>query len=101
MFNPEYYIGSYRKPDGALTTTKYTDEDSASASAALQGEHHFWERRPLYCVPVPHEAPWSADRVDQQHPSAIPSTPSGARPLIAAPTVLSVSRVLRGIAPLH
>jgi hypothetical protein len=88
MFNPEYYIGSYRQPDGTLTTTKYTDDDSASV--ALQGEHHFWERRPLYCVPVPNEATWSADRVDLEHPSTIPGTPTGSQPaaVLARPSCI-------------
>ncbi|KAJ7566570.1 hypothetical protein O6H91_02G109100 [Diphasiastrum complanatum] len=55
MFDVEYYIGAYK--DGAKwLTTKYTDV--ASVPVELENDKQIWDRRILYCVPVPGENTW-------------------------------------------
>jgi len=57
MYEPEYYAGAYRdKATGAWMTTKYTE---APAPCVDIGEDSvLFERRVMYCVPVPAEREW-------------------------------------------
>lgn len=55
MLNVEYYIGAYK--DGELwRTNKYSD--AAALPPSAEATMQIWERRPLYCVPVPGENDW-------------------------------------------
>ncbi|KAH7443769.1 hypothetical protein KP509_02G050200 [Ceratopteris richardii] len=58
MFNSEYYIGAYKDGD-AWRTTKYSDV--AAVPSCSESSMKIWERRPLYCVPVPGENLWVKD----------------------------------------
>ena len=65
MYEPEYYIGAYvRKGDSEWTTTKYCEHIDVKGTIAQRA---LFERRVLYCVPVPGEQPWvgEAERVDE------------------------------------
>lgn len=55
MFNIEYYIGAYKEGD-TWHTNKYSDV--AVLPPCVEASMQIWERRPLYCVPVPGENPW-------------------------------------------
>eukprot|EP00249_Psilotum_nudum_P000776 c12897_g1_i1 orf=82-1905(+) len=58
MFNVEYYVGAFK--DGATwRTNKYTD--IATVPIISESEMQVWDRRPLYCVPVPGENSWVKD----------------------------------------
>jgi len=77
MYNPEYYVGAYRDAGGRWRTTKYTED---LGPADLAGTHSpadskIWERRVLYCVPVPGESAW-VRRLDGAGVGAPPSTPA-------------------------
>ena len=72
MYNPEYYVGAYREEGAngpAWRTTKYTEDPGPGPSPGAEvagqsgGPHDpssvkIWERRVLYCVPVPGESEW-------------------------------------------
>ncbi|CAK9260337.1 unnamed protein product [Sphagnum jensenii] len=55
MFDVEYYIGAY-KEGGDWHTTKYMDV--ADVPTGQDTEPQMWDRRLLYCVPVPGENEW-------------------------------------------
>lgn len=55
MFNVEYYIGAY-KDGGIWRTNKYSD--AAVLPPCAETDMQIWDRRPLYCVPVPGENLW-------------------------------------------
>eukprot|EP00897_Mesotaenium_endlicherianum_P000995 jgi/Mesen1/10897/ME000095S10230 len=55
MFNAEYYLGAYKEGD-TWHTTKY--QDMADIPLGSQSDTKVWDRRPLYCVPVPGESEW-------------------------------------------
>eukprot|EP00250_Pteridium_aquilinum_P012999 c21070_g1_i1 orf=136-1962(+) len=55
MFNVEYYIGAYKDGD-VWRTTKYSD--AAALPRCTEATMQIWDRRPLYCIPVPGENLW-------------------------------------------
>lgn len=57
MANPEYYQGALKFPDGKWVTTKYGDAEGMDVHSAVDAK--VWERRPLYCVPIPGQSAWS------------------------------------------
>lgn len=64
MYEPEYYVGAYvEEGENEWKTTKYCEH--VDLSGAIRDTALF-ERRVLYCVPVPGEQPWvgEAERVD-------------------------------------
>ncbi|MEW5299904.1 MAG: hypothetical protein WDW38_002727 [Sanguina aurantia] len=79
MLNPEYYQGAVRDPaSGIWRTSKYGDLQlpgslgsaaGAGAAAAEASGYKLWERRPLYCIPVPGQSGWA-------QPGPAPSPPS-------------------------
>ncbi|ERN05393.1 mini-chromosome maintenance complex-binding protein isoform X1 [Amborella trichopoda] len=55
MFDDEYYVGAFK--DGSTwRTNKYTDVSSLPMGPS--SEMHLWDRRLLYCVPVPGQNSW-------------------------------------------
>jgi hypothetical protein len=57
MYEPEYYVGAYRdKSTGAWMTTKYTEAPAAGVD--IGDDSALFERRVMYCVPVPAEREW-------------------------------------------
>lgn len=56
MYDPEYYVGAWRVPEGAWVTCKYADDACVPPGA----ETVLWERRVFRLVPVPGEAGWAA-----------------------------------------
>ena len=75
MYNPEYYIGAYKQSGmDKWVTTKYTDDGPTLADA----ETSIWERRVLYCVPVPGESGWARGMQDAAGAGRAPELlPSG------------------------
>ncbi|GFH10776.1 uncharacterized protein HaLaN_06152 [Haematococcus lacustris] len=57
MGNPEYYYGAVQGEDGVWLTTKYHGDTSSFNLAQCAGSC-IWERRPVFCVPVPGLSPW-------------------------------------------
>ncbi|XP_026412288.1 mini-chromosome maintenance complex-binding protein-like [Papaver somniferum] len=55
MLGNELYVGAY-KDESTWRTNKYTDVASFPMSSS--SEMSMWERRLLYCVPVPGQSPW-------------------------------------------
>jgi hypothetical protein len=55
MFDIEYYIGAY-KEQGVWHTSKYMD--TADVPSGPEAEPQMWDRRLLYCVPIPGENAW-------------------------------------------
>jgi hypothetical protein len=55
MYNPEYYVGAYKDKStgGRWRTTKFTEKIGAGAEPDDSAERKIWERRVLYCVPIP------------------------------------------------
>ena len=92
MYNPEYYVGAYREEGAngpAWRTTKYTEDPGPGPSPGAEvagqsgGPHDpssvkIWERRVLYCVPVPGESEW-VRVADGAGAGAPPRTPAKAR----------------------
>ena len=83
MYNPEYYVGAYkdRSTGGRWRTTKFTERISGGNSVNTgesqpddSAERVIWERRVLYCVPIPGESSW-VRRLDGAVASAPPPTP--------------------------
>ena len=83
MYNPEYYVGAYkdRSTGGKWRTTKFTERISGGNSVNTgesqpddSAERVIWERRVLYCVPIPGESSW-VRRLDGAVASAPPPTP--------------------------
>ncbi len=72
MLNPEFFVGAYQRADGSWQHTSYSDTPPADFGEAAATR--ICERRPLYCVPIPCEAPWAAARWRGQPPE--PQTPS-------------------------
>ena len=69
MANPEYYHGAVKQRDGTWVTTKYGDAGGVDLESAADSK--VWERRPLYCCPVPGMADWCT-------PAATPAAPASA-----------------------
>ncbi|KAL3690422.1 hypothetical protein R1sor_016731 [Riccia sorocarpa] len=57
MFENEFYVGCYKSGEG-LRTTKYTDSVTPDFCRPGRDSVELWERRILYCVPVPGENQW-------------------------------------------
>ena len=75
MPNPEYFLGAFKRAaDGAWRTTAFCDAPPRDLEGAV--ETAVWERRPLYCVPVPSDGAWAEARWTGQPPE--PQTPSAA-----------------------
>ena len=89
MYNPEYYVGAYRDntTGGKWKTTKFTEDLGPADDVAAMGQGHnnqyqqpqpperkIWERRVLYCVPLPGESAW-VRRLDGAGVGAPPQTP--------------------------
>ena len=76
MYNPEYYVGAYKDKStgGRWRTTKFTEKIGAGAEPDDSAERKIWERRVLYCVPIPGESSW-VRRLDGAVASAPPPTP--------------------------
>ncbi|XP_022939853.1 mini-chromosome maintenance complex-binding protein-like [Cucurbita moschata] len=56
MLGNEFYVGAYK--DGTTwKTTKYTD--SSQCPTGVSPDMRIWERRLLYCVPVPGQNSWT------------------------------------------
>lgn len=73
MYEPEYYVGAYEMDEknkgagGTWITTKFKE------SIDVRGEIRdtvLFERRVLYCVPVPGEQPWVGAQVNNRGDSA-------------------------------
>ena len=75
MYNPEYYVGAYRDAGGRWRTTKYSEDLGPSDGPGQPADRKIWERRVLYCVPVPGESAW-VRRLDGAGVGAPPSTPA-------------------------
>ena len=78
MYNPEYYVGAYRDAGGRWRTTKYTEDlgpEDLGPGTHSPADSKIWERRVLYCVPVPGESAW-VRRLDGAGVGAAPSTPA-------------------------
>ena len=78
MYNPEYYVGAYRDAGGRWRTTKYTEDlgpEDLGPGTHSPADSKIWERRVLYCVPVPGESAW-VRRLDGAGVGAPPSTPA-------------------------
>jgi hypothetical protein len=75
MYNPEYYVGAYRDAGGRWRTTKYTEDLGPADAPGQPADRKIWERRVLYCVPVPGESAW-VRRLDGAGVGAPPSTPA-------------------------
>ena len=58
MYEPEYYVGAYIGSDGTWLTTKYGEHQGAIVDGC---ETVLFERRVIYCVPVPGERGWVRD----------------------------------------
>jgi hypothetical protein len=76
MLDPEYHIASFTRPDGSTGITLYDDTPPVDLEQATQT--NIWERRPLYCTPVPAESAWARAKWAGQ--PVEPSTP-GRSPL--------------------
>ncbi|KAL2610591.1 hypothetical protein R1flu_029164 [Riccia fluitans] len=57
MFENEFYVGCYKSGEN-LRTTKYTDSITLDFCTPGRDSVELWERRILYCVPVPGENQW-------------------------------------------
>ena len=76
MYNPEYYVGAYKDASGRWRTTKYTEDlGPADFPGQQPADRKIWERRVLYCVPLPGESAW-VRRLDGAGVGAPPSTPA-------------------------
>jgi hypothetical protein len=77
MYNPEYYVGAYRDASagGRWRTTKYTEDLGPEDDRDGPCDRKIWERRVLYCVPLPGESAW-VRRLDGAGAGAPPRTPS-------------------------
>jgi|TARA_B110000967_G_scaffold160242_1_gene166073 hypothetical protein len=76
MYNPEYYVGSYRDTGGRWITTKYSEDLGPSdAESQVPTDRKIWERRVLYCVPLPGESAW-VRRLDGAGVGIPPRTPT-------------------------
>jgi len=53
MYEPEYYVGAFTANDGSWVTTKYEEHQGSIGSETV-----LFERRVVYCVPVPGERSW-------------------------------------------
>ena len=63
MWNPEYYVGSYKDPStGSWKQTHYMD----CAAVPENTETQLMERKPLVCISVPGEARWCAAPEEEQ-----------------------------------
>lgn len=79
MYEPEYYVGAYVKEgENEWNTTKYCEH--IEVSGAIRDTALF-ERRVLYCVPVPGEQPWvvEADRVNDDSETCDDDSHRGAK----------------------
>jgi hypothetical protein len=64
MYEPEYYVGAYERANGdekTWVTTKYAESTMDDVNGGI-GESVLFERRVLYCVPVPGERRWVGER---------------------------------------
>ena len=75
MYNPEYYVGAYRDAGGRWRTTKYSEDLGPADGPGQPADRKIWERRVLYCVPVPGESAW-VRRLDGAGFGVPPSTPA-------------------------
>ena len=83
MPDPEYFLGAYSEAgDSAWQTTAFSDVAVPDGS----GHRAIWERKPLFCVPVP----------GQDMPKATPGAP-GINSLILVTCSLAFSHVAQGI----
>ncbi|GAQ93090.1 hypothetical protein KFL_012920010 [Klebsormidium nitens] len=58
MFDPEYYVGAFKEtPSSTWHTTKYTDVYDVPIASGPDAQ--VWERKLLYCVPIPGQSDWS------------------------------------------
>jgi hypothetical protein len=73
MYNPEFYVGAYKDETtlGRWKTTKYTEEVEPVLGRGSSREQKIWERRILYCVPIPGESVWLR-RLDSKRDSVYP-----------------------------
>ena len=73
MYNPEFYVGAYKDETtlGRWKTTKYTEEVEPVLCRGSSREQKIWERRILYCVPIPGESVWLR-RLDSKRDSVYP-----------------------------
>lgn len=60
MLENEFFIGCYKNGE-SIRTTKYTDSVSPDFCTPGRDSVELWERRILYCVPVPGENHWVKD----------------------------------------
>ncbi|KAI5074125.1 hypothetical protein GOP47_0010086 [Adiantum capillus-veneris] len=72
MFNVDYYVGAYKDGD-VWRTTKYSDV--AVVPPCSEANMRIWDRRPLYCVPVPGENLWVKNAFNLRD-SQIPVSPA-------------------------
>lgn len=68
MFDVEYYIGAY-KDQGVWHTSKYMDV--ADVPSGSEAEAQMWDRRVLYCVPIPGENSWVKESCAAQRTAAL------------------------------
>ncbi|KAL8148561.1 mini-chromosome maintenance complex-binding protein isoform X2 [Apium graveolens] len=58
MLGNEFYVGVHKNGEGSWTTNKFTDV-SHLPLGTLSENTRIWERRLLYCVPVPGQNLWA------------------------------------------
>ncbi|GAU24472.1 hypothetical protein TSUD_319490 [Trifolium subterraneum] len=64
MLGNEFYVGVYK--DGSVwRTNKFTDISQYPIPMDSSAETRIWERRLLYCVPVPGLNPWAAPSAEE------------------------------------
>lgn len=78
MYEPEYYVGAYLRSDGTWITTKYGEHQGMIEDGC---ETVLFERRVIYCVPVPGEREWvrEADAAAQPAKAAVIHDGTGAQ----------------------
>jgi hypothetical protein len=59
MGNPEYYQGALQLHDGSWISTKYQDANMPDTNNVRDAK--IWERRPIFCVPVPGHTAWARE----------------------------------------
>ncbi|GFH14869.1 uncharacterized protein HaLaN_11000, partial [Haematococcus lacustris] len=88
MGNPEYYYGAVQGEDGVWQTTKYHGDTSSFNLAQCAGSC-IWERRPVFCVPVPGLSPWCEPPAHSVNTgSSLPSPAQAKRGRPESPTAM-------------